>query len=171
MSMLPKESPLHDSKSLHQSNPNFCPLIQYQSVQNIFHSEIDFIDILKKKSLKVPYIDTSDLVKLHKSIRDELADVIHGKDVNDLLNLFSSKKHQLTLRTKEVIQECQKMMLQYNSDQVKSLVCFIWEHFVAYPQFISQLCQEEFQDSQIESIENCCKTLRFCIIDLHVFCQ
>ena len=169
-------SKLHDSKSILGKNESSgyisSPLIQIEAVQDLFHSEIDFVDFLQKLSPHLKYLDFQKLVKLHKTIRDELADIVHGNEVIGIVNLLKSMIPRLVVAARDTIHECQLHILQYDDTNSKKLINFVWNRLTEYPKLLVEIKNQlELSDADIEDIENCCKQFRFMIIDLHVLCQ
>lgn len=182
MSFVSSTSPnlIYDSKSLLNSksslsegtsHSNTGPLMQIEVIQDLFHSEIDHVDYLQKMAVKLPFVEMAALIKTHKSIRDGLADIVHGNDITDVVNFMTSQITELVISSKDAIQSCQLYVLQYDNMICKAVVCCIWNRLTEYPKMLSELKKAEFSDSEKEKIEFCAKKFRWMLVDLHVFCQ
>eukprot|EP00835_Amoeboradix_gromovi_P000302 NODE_10_length_47437_cov_0.363429.p20 type:complete len:197 gc:universal NODE_10_length_47437_cov_0.363429:25526-26116(+) len=167
---------LVDSKSILAAScliHNSIPLIQIKVIKILFHSEIEYLDHLQKQSIKLAYLNLDHLVMTHKIIRDSLADLVHGTDIFEVVNLLSSLIPKILKQSTEVIKSCQVNILQYDNIQVKTLVCYIWNRITEYPKLLNELLvlSSDFNSSEISAIELCSMKFRWMIIDLHVLCQ
>ena len=159
----------HDSKSIMTTQFDMS-LLQIDPIARLFHSQIDFVEDLNQIGLHLLSIKLGPLIMIHKKIRDDLVDIIHGNSITELVAYLMTTIEVIRSCSKQVILKCQQLILNGNSRYPQLLISTLWSRNKEYSIIMSQL-NEFMSDSDYELVETYCKKVRSMIIDLHVLCQ